>query len=294
MPEAESVLVKDPLGWLTETFAQRLSEALELTTGEAPQVVWRLEDSTQPAEELLWREHKCSWGLQASFWVGASKLTVGEIGKHVLRAAGIETAEDVEIETSYLEVLGQAFSSLAQELGARLGVEVVLEESQWVSGPGEKAHLAVLELTLGAGPPQTLWLAAGLESLEAIQATREPDQAAQQATKQSLDEVPAGALAESRRQSPSVDRICRKTLELLMEVEMPVSISFGRTQLPLRDLLKLNTGSIIELDRTVNEPVEVIVNNCVIARGEVVVVEGNYGVRIHEIISREDRLRTLR
>jgi flagellar motor switch protein FliN/FliY len=84
-----------------------------------------------------------------------------------------------------------------------------------------------------------------------------------------------------------------KTLDLLLEVEMPVSVSFGRAQLPLKDVLKLTTGSIVELNRGVTEPVEVIVNNCVIARGEVVVIDGNYGVRIDQIISRQERLRTL-
>jgi flagellar motor switch protein FliN len=78
-----------------------------------------------------------------------------------------------------------------------------------------------------------------------------------------------------------------------LEVDLPVSVSFGRAQLPLKDVLKLSIGSIVELNRTLTEPVEVIVNNCVIARGEVVVVEGNYGVRIQEVISREKRLRTL-
>jgi len=58
-------------------------------------------------------------------------------------------------------------------------------------------------------------------------------------------------------------------------------------------VLKLTTGSIIELDRTVSEPVEIIVNNCVIARGEVVVVEGNFGVRVQEVVNRQERLRTV-
>ena len=74
-----------------------------------------------------------------------------------------------------------------------------------------------------------------------------------------------------------------RTMELLLDVELPVSISFGRTQLPLKEALKLTTGSIVELNRTVTEPVDIIVNNCVIARGDVVVIEGNYGVRIREI-----------
>ena len=72
------------------------------------------------------------------------------------------------------------------------------------------------------------------------------------------------------------------SIDLLLDVELPVSISFGRAQLPLKDVIKLTTGSIVELNRALSEPVEVIVNNCVIARGEVVVVEGNYGIRIEQ------------
>jgi flagellar motor switch protein FliN/FliY len=103
--------------------------------------------------------------------------------------------------------------------------------------------------------------------------------------------APADAVPEPVPPAPR-DKAPR-TLDLLMEVDLPVSISFGRAQLPLKDVLKLSVGSIVELNRTLSEPVEVIVNNCVVARGEVVVVEGNYGVRIQEIISREKRLRTL-
>jgi flagellar motor switch protein FliN/FliY len=82
-------------------------------------------------------------------------------------------------------------------------------------------------------------------------------------------------------------------MELLLDVELPVSISFGKTRLPLRDVLKLTTGSIVELNRTATDPVDVLVNQRLIARGEVVVVEGNYGVRIQEIASRQDRLRSI-
>jgi flagellar motor switch protein FliN/FliY len=60
--------------------------------------------------------------------------------------------------------------------------------------------------------------------------------------------------------------------------------------MPLKEVMKLTSGSAVELDRKPDDDVEVIVNNCVIARGEVVVVEGNYGVRITEIISREQRM----
>jgi flagellar motor switch protein FliN/FliY len=83
-----------------------------------------------------------------------------------------------------------------------------------------------------------------------------------------------------------------ETLDLLLDVELPVSVSFGKTQVPLQQVLKWTTGSIVELECMVNEPVEVLVNDCVIARGEVVVVDGNYGVRVQEIVSRAQRLET--
>jgi flagellar motor switch protein FliN len=81
-----------------------------------------------------------------------------------------------------------------------------------------------------------------------------------------------------------------RTMEVLLGVHLPVSISFGSAEMPLRDVLKLSAGSVVELDRQPEEPVDLIVNGCVIARGEVVVVDGNYGVRVQEIVSRKERL----
>jgi flagellar motor switch protein FliN/FliY len=85
-----------------------------------------------------------------------------------------------------------------------------------------------------------------------------------------------------------------RTFELLLDVELPVTVSFGRTAVKLQDAIKLTTGSLIELDRGLSDPVELLVNNCIIARGEVVVIEGNYGVRITEIVSQKERLQQSR
>ena len=84
------------------------------------------------------------------------------------------------------------------------------------------------------------------------------------------------------------------TFDLLLDVELPVCVSFGGAEMQLKDVLKLTTGSIVELNRTVAEPVELIVNNCVIARGEVVVIDGNFGVRVQHVVSRQDRMRTIK
>ena len=104
-----------------------------------------------------------------------------------------------------------------------------------------------------------------------------------------------GTEGESGGESSEAADLARRsgTFDLLLEVELGVSISFGRAMVPLRDVSRLTSGSVVELNRTVSDPVEVIVNNCVIARGEVVVVEGNYGVRIQQIVSPRERLRTL-
>ena len=93
--------------------------------------------------------------------------------------------------------------------------------------------------------------------------------------------------------SGSSDDSGRGNFDLLLEIEMQLGVSFGRTHLPLEEVLKLSSGAIVELNRSVSDPVDVLVNDAVIARGEVVVVEGNYGVRITEIVSRRERIRSI-
>ena len=82
-------------------------------------------------------------------------------------------------------------------------------------------------------------------------------------------------------------------IDLLLDVELPVSIAFGHFEMALKDVVKLGTGSVIELHKSVNDPVSIIVNQKPIARGEVVMVDGNYGVRVLEVESTADRIRSL-
>jgi flagellar motor switch protein FliN/FliY len=82
-------------------------------------------------------------------------------------------------------------------------------------------------------------------------------------------------------------------IDLLLDVELPIRVSFGNSEMPLKDVLKLGPGSVIELNKSVNDPVTVIVNHKPIAKGEVVMVDGNYGVRILEVESTADRIRSL-
>lgn len=79
-------------------------------------------------------------------------------------------------------------------------------------------------------------------------------------------------------------------LDLLLDIELPVTLRFGRTQMTLHEVIDLNPGSVIDFGQSVEEPVEVLVNGRVVARGDAVMVQGNYGVRISEIESRRERL----
>ncbi len=82
-------------------------------------------------------------------------------------------------------------------------------------------------------------------------------------------------------------------IERLLDVEINVTVRFGKTEVPLRDVVRYGVGSMIELNRSVDDPVELLVNNYPFAHGEVVVIDGYYGVRITEIRSAEERSRTL-
>jgi flagellar motor switch protein FliN len=81
------------------------------------------------------------------------------------------------------------------------------------------------------------------------------------------------------------DAMCRGgNLGLVMDVELNVTLRFGQRQLSLREVMELASGSVVELDREVDEPVDLILDGRVIARGEAVIVDGNYGIRVTEVL----------
>ncbi len=83
-------------------------------------------------------------------------------------------------------------------------------------------------------------------------------------------------------------------LDLILDIELPVYVSLGKSRMKIKDILKLGSGSLIELDRSADDYVDLVVNGKVIARGEVVVVESNFALRIKEIVSKTERIRGLR
>lgn len=83
-------------------------------------------------------------------------------------------------------------------------------------------------------------------------------------------------------------------LEVILDIPITVSVEIGRTKIPIRNLLQLNQGSVVELDRLAGEPLDVMVNGTLIAHGEVVVVNERFGIRLTDVISRTERIKKLR
>ena len=268
--------------WLIEQLTSQLAAVFETMTGERPAVEWESLPQAPAGEMLRWRQ----WfsGVEGALWINASEADWHAAGAHLLQAAGIDDQDPEGLKSTYLEVASQVLSGLGGPLSTRLGREVSRGDGQEAAAPevvaGEaetvwtsiRLNLGKVVVTLTAGFENTF-----LDELLKGQVTDD------------VPRLPTVPEVESEPASPANS----KTFDLLLEVELPVSVSFGRAQVALKDVLKLTTGSIVELSRAVSEPVELIVNNCVIARGEVVVVEGNFGVRILQVVSRQERLRTL-
>jgi flagellar motor switch protein FliN len=82
-------------------------------------------------------------------------------------------------------------------------------------------------------------------------------------------------------------------LDMLLDVNVSLAIELGRSEMSIRDLLRLNQGSVVNLDRMAGEPLDVLVNGTLVARGEIVVVKEKFGVKLTEVVSPEERVRRL-
>ena len=277
-----------PARWFAEEWTALLGNVLESLAGERPKLA-----CTAPADgaalavsseeivgqhgAMLWWQQRFPLPGEPSIWIGAPRDAWTQFAARVLGAAGVE--DDSQARDTYLEVLQQSLGELSRSASRRWSRQLDCSGNEAAAGP-EAAEFYLVEAAYpDAAVPPLIVAVTG--------APQDPPKEADPSTDTAMAAAPAAA-------DPDTNSLQRsKTFSLLMGVELPVSVSFGRVQLPLKDVLKLTAGSIIELNRTVDEPVEVIVNNCVVARGEVVVVEGNYGVRIHQIMTRQERMETL-
>lgn len=123
---------------------------------------------------------------------------------------------------------------------------------------------------------------------EAAQLAAFEQLAAAEASKQQVAEAPSAAeILESKPRS-------EVNIEAILDVPVTLSMEVGRVRIPIRNLLQLTQGAVVELERGAGEPLDVFVNGTLIAHGEVVVVNDKFGVRVTDVISPAERIRKLR
>jgi flagellar motor switch protein FliN/FliY len=239
-------------------------------------------------------------------------LMLGGDGTPSTELAG--DSRDALAET-FNQIMGsanQALSDLAGETLSISNVEIFSAEGGDASG---------LDEIMGPGPFYDLPLETSQESLGTVIHLLIPDLLIQQIKRKlGLGEPPAAppppppapeaaapaAAAPAPRASSSAaapaasgppprqaSNVDTGNLDLLLDIELPLMVRMGQTEMQLGELLKLTPGSILELNRAADAPVELLVNNKLIARGEVVVVDGNFAFRITEIESTDARIRSL-
>jgi flagellar motor switch protein FliN len=172
------------------------------------------------------------------------------------------------------EVVGQAAGGLGQQPAAG-GARIRVEGTALKGGPLPTDAPAVFDVAMEDGTSLRFgcWVALDAGGMAAAGPALPP---------------PAMSVSAPPVPAPPMDN-----LDVILDIELPLTVRFGRAEMTLQALTQIGPGSVIDLDRSPDEPVEVLINEKVIARGEVVVVAGNYGVRVTEVTSAADRIRSL-
>jgi flagellar motor switch protein FliN/FliY len=235
-------------------------------------------------------------------------LMLGGEGAPAEELAG--DSRDALAET-FNQVLGSANQTLSDMAGETLSIANV---EIFATPSGDATALTDL---LGPGPFLDLPLATAQDTLSTAIHLLIPDLLLQQLQRKlGVVEAPAPPAAEPAAPAPSAAAamsapaagpspsattafqmpsapVNTGNLDLLLDIELPIMVRMGQTEMQLGELLKLTPGSILELNRAADAPVELLVNSKVIAKGEVVVVDGNFAFRITEIESTATRIRSL-
>lgn len=108
------------------------------------------------------------------------------------------------------------------------------------------------------------------------------------------DDIEVAPLEELSDEASPITEDERRKLDTIMDIPVTISMEVGRSQISIRNLLQLNQGSVVELDRVAGESLDVMVNGTLIAHGEVVVVNDKFGIRLTDVISQTERIKKLR
>ncbi len=112
--------------------------------------------------------------------------------------------------------------------------------------------------------------------------------------KEEKEETTEGAAEEVKTHDASLENIEIRNISMLLDVKLNVKVRIGQKKMILKDVVSMDIGSVVELDQLVNDPLEILVDDKVIAKGEVVIVDGNFGIQITDIGTKKERLEQLK
>lgn len=250
-----------------QTWAECLAQVLGQIAGSPlPCTLLAEAPAELPAasETDLWIVGACSGGLRGELSLRLPPVTVLRLAQiFQSEPAAPETAVTAEHREATTELLRQVAGLVASVLKPVWG-EVPLRLEHALASPSWPSS-STFWLGIGA-PPAGATLEVNLSA--ALAASLRPEKA----------DAATGTLTTSPKAADS-----KVQLDLLMDVELAVTLRFGSRRLLLREVLDLSPGAVVNLDRQVQEPVDVLLDGRLVARGEVVVIDGNYGLRVTEI-----------
>ncbi|MFJ8063812.1 flagellar motor switch phosphatase FliY [Psychrobacillus sp. NPDC096426] len=212
---------------------------------------------------------------------------------NLLADEGTETIPNDEmlIKVSFRLKIGELIdSNIMQLLPLEFGLNLV--KSLMGEDGEQEAAATIMEERVEVTPTQTQAHSAPVQQVQEPIQAQAPMQFSQ--PRQVAPQVEVQQAQFASFDAPSLSQNESRNLNLLLDIPLQVTVELGRTKRTVKDILELTSGSIIELDKLAGEPVDILVNNRHIAKGEVVVIDENFGVRITDILSQADRINNLR
>jgi flagellar motor switch protein FliN/FliY len=256
------------------------------------------EEGDPPAESedptRLWWAQAFNLHSTHCVWIGMAEPVRRRIGSDALVAAGIEEPEEADIQSTFEELLTQSMAGLAGKLTARCGREATCLSGNLIPEIQTEALRRALFFKSGDVALEVTF-AASLEFLDQLLRAGFYRQSGWIARDQrSGDRRGRAARATDREPShsstPAGDQPEGLPFDSVLDMDIPVSLSFGSAKLRLDEVLHLRHGSVMVLGSAIDDLVDLQVNGRVVARGEVVAVRGQYGLRIRELASETERL----
>ncbi|MDX1295532.1 MAG: flagellar motor switch protein FliY [Sulfurimonadaceae bacterium] len=281
-------------------FESETVATIEGLTGQAPTLTLKEEQAVSVMANIIppTAEVKMSIGGagEGSAMVAMPPSLATALGDMMLggEGEGKETMDDDDLDATK-EIVSNIVGAVSTALGAQNelpqlsfsvdGIEFIPEDQEVDISAYSK--MVVYDFTLG--PVNALYMLLVDEPIENLLSS-----GGAAAPEPSPNEAFASAPAAEVSAKPNLDDTEMKNIGLIMDVKLPVKVRIGQKRMLLKDVLSMDIGSVIELDQLANDPLDILVDDKVIAQGEVVIVDGNFGIQITSIGSKRDRLQSLK